>query len=387
MKILQIASHTAIRRGGAVQAYRLARELVRRGHDVTCVFHAKGGMPTAADALTLKKVEEAGAHLVFFDMESFVSLLAFRRFLRRERFDVIHSHRDLALRFATFGAMGNQPPVFVTNRGTTYLLRPFSLARYLFRRPGLHRVVAVAEAVKDALIESGPLPPEKIDVIYGSVDTEYFDPARIDPATARAAFSIPSGAYVVGTVATYASKKGYDIFFRAAAEVVRKWQKERGEIAASHPPVFLVVGGGVEKKMASLVESLGLRDRVIFAGHCEDIPRALAAMNIFVCASTKGEGLTGTIREAMAMRLPCISSDVSGNREIIYDGRTGLLVEGGDADALASAIQELAADPSLAAKLADAGYHLIQEEFTDTIRGDRIVNLYAAVLASSAKSR
>lgn len=376
MKALQVASHRSITRGGAVQVYRLARELRRRGHDVTCVFHARGGAPAARDAQTLEKVKEAGLRLLFYDMTSLRALLDFRRFLREERFDAIHSHRELALRFATFATLlGPSSSVFVTNRGTTYPLRPFTLTRWLFRRRRLDRVVAVAQAVKDALVESGGLPPEKIDVIYGSVNPEDFNPDRFDPADCRRAFGIPPDARVVGTVASFAPKKGYDDFFRAAAALLREMERR----PASPAVRILAVGGGVEKRMSSLVDALGIRDRLVFTGHCENVPAALAAMDVFVCASTKGEGLTGAVREAMAMRRPVVSTDVSGNGEIVRDGETGLLVPTRDPASLCRAVRRLLDDPEEARRLAQAGHDLAAREFPDAIRGDRIEALYASI--------
>lgn len=376
LKILQVASHDSIRRGGAVQVYRLARELVRRGHDVTCVFHAKGGKPSQADAATIEKVRQAGARLLFYDLDSWAALWRFRRFLSRERFEVVHSHRDPALRFATFGVLASGfRGAFVTNRGTTYHLKPRRLAWWLFRRRGLDRVVAVAEAVKRALVESGGLAPEKVDVVYGSVDLERFDPERIDRRAARRALGIPADAFVMGTVASWAPKKGYDIFFEAAARIARAAPIER-------PVWFLAAGQRVAKKHGAQIEALGLRERTVAPGHCEDVPGALAAMDVFVCASTKGEGLTGTVREAMAMGVPVVSSDVSGNGEIVRPGETGLLTAPGDAEALAEAVVHLAAHPEEAARYARAGRALVERAFADEVRGARIEALYREILAT-----
>ena len=131
--------------------------------------------------------------------------------------------------------------------------------------------------------------------------------------------------------------------------------------------------------MGSLVDALGIRDRVVFAGHCEDVPAALAAMDVFVCASTKGEGLTGAVREALAMRRPVVSTNVSGNGEIVKDGQTGLLVPTRDPASLCRAVLRLLDDPEEARRLAQAGHDLAAREFPDAIRGDRIEALYAAI--------
>ena len=379
LKILQVASHDSIRRGGAVQVYRLARELVRRGHTVTCVFHAKGGKPAESDAETIAKVEESGARLLYYDMESWCALWRFRRFLVQERFDVIHSHRDPALRFATLATLfGSRPGAFLTNRGTTYRLKPRKMSYWLFRRRALDRVVAVAHAVKQALMDSGGLAPEKIDVIYGSVDVERFAPGCVDREEARRRFGIPADAFVVGTVASWAPKKGYDVFFRAAREMRARW----GETGRTEPIHLLAAGGRVDKKEGALIDELGLRDIAALPGHCEDVPAALAAMDVFVCASTKGEGLTGTIREALAMGVPVISSDVSGNGEIVRPGETGLLVPPGDAEALAEAVLRMARDAEGARAMAEVGRRLVLTEFTDEVRGERIECLYRSILAA-----
>ena len=336
--------------------HRLASELAKRGHDVTCLFNARDAMPTPADAATLEKVTQAGAKIIFFDLQKLSALLPFRRYLKAENFHVIHSHRTLVLQFTTLAAMGLHTPVFVTNRGTTFPLRSM-MERWLFRREELDRVIAVAEAVKDSLIDPGKVRADKIDVIYGSVDLEQFNRERVNGAEARAKFGVPANALVVGTVATYAPKKGYGKFFRAARRVLSSISSDIGQ-----PVLFMAVGGGVEEKYAPLIDSLGIRDHLILTGYCEDVPSALAAMDLFVCASTMAEGLTGSVREAMAMGVPVISTDVSGNGEIVIPGKTGTLVPTNDSDALALAILDAFSNREVLAQMARNGLDLIGEK-------------------------
>ncbi len=379
LNILQVASHSCIRRGGAVQVYRLTRELVERGHRVTCVFHADGGFPNPSDMETLEKVRACGALLLFFDMKRWRSLPAFRRLLLLEQYDVLHSHRDDALKFSTLATlMGGRPAVLVTNRGTTYRIKPWKLSRWAFRRPSLDRVICVADAVRDVVIESGGLAAEKVVTIYGSVGEEFHPPSEQERAQARASLGIDADDFVVGTVASWAPKKGYAVFIEAARGVIKQMSVSQSD-TGQRTVRFLAVGGKVARKMQQEIQQADLGDRLLCPGHLEDVPAALHAMDLFICASTKGEGLTGSIREAMACGLCVISTRVSGNAEIVQSGKTGELVSAGSVEELTDAICTRISDPKQTKRMGRMGQERITSDFTDKIRGDRIERLYRQI--------
>src|SRR5207249_2736260 len=91
-------------------------------------------------------------------------------------------------------------------------------------------------------------------------------------------------------------------------------------------------------------ERLDITGSVVFHGRRTDVVPYLRAADCFVLPSTV-EGLSNTLLEAMAVGLPPVASRVSGTEDMVEHGGNGLLVESGDADALASCLVRVLADP------------------------------------------
>ncbi|MES2710781.1 MAG: glycosyltransferase [Pseudomonadota bacterium] len=118
---------------------------------------------------------------------------------------------------------------------------------------------------------------------------------------------------------------------------------------------LLLAGEGPEGgALEALATSLGIAERVSFLGWREDRGALLAGCDIFVCPSNH-EPLGNVVLEAFSAARPIVAAAADGPREVITDGQTGVLVPVGDADALATAIAALIADPARAAQLATAG--------------------------------
>jgi glycosyltransferase involved in cell wall biosynthesis len=109
------------------------------------------------------------------------------------------------------------------------------------------------------------------------------------------------------------------------------------------------------------------------------VPQLLAESDVFVLSS-RSEGFPVSILEAMAAGLPVVASDVGGVSEAVVDDETGLLVPPGDAAALAAALERLARDPDLAARLGDAGFRRLRERFSWDAILKRWEQVYAAAL-------
>ena len=210
-------------------------------------------------------------------------------------------------------------------------------------------------------------------MVYGGVDEERFHPL-VDASRVRKEFHIPPHHKVITTISALVQKKGLPDFFTAVAEVV----KEIPDVK------ILVVGSGKKTKFDTLLTELNIKDHVLFTGYRQDVPEIIAVSDVIVCSSTKGEGLTGSLREALAMKKPVVSTDVAGNRELVVHEHTGLLVPPGQPHLLAQAILRVLRDKELASTLARQGYQLIQEKFLNSLRTDKIENIYNDLLRQKA---
>ena len=116
------------------------------------------------------------------------------------------------------------------------------------------------------------------------------------------------------------------------------------------------------------------------------MPDVLAAADVVLDLSYEGLGITGTIREAMALGKPVVASAAGGNPELVQDGSSGLLVPPRDPEALAAAVGRLLEDPALSSRLARAARErVVSGGFTTEARLDRIEAVYRGLRPSPVR--
>lgn len=367
LRVYLVDSHAVVERGGALQCAALARTLGRRGHRVTCFFD--GAPDQRPRGRAFQSLLDAGVDLRFAHLASPASIWRFRQLLRHQPPQILHTHKNRALRFVYLASMGLRRPRWVANRGTVYSLwrDPIGAAIHL---GCVDRVLAVSGAVRDVLVAAG-MPRERVEVVYGSMDPERFDPS-LSGHSMRERWGIRPGEPLVGMLASLAtSKKGHPDLLAAGVILCRRF-----------PTLKIVIAGeGDARPLEAKARELGISDRVVFPGFVEEVPEALAAFDVLACPSLRGEGLTGAVREALAMQRPVVSTDCAGNAELVIDGETGALVPPADPERLANAIAGILEDPARAAAMAQAGRKRVLEHCTDEIRAERVEQIYRALLA------
>ncbi|MCC7172501.1 MAG: glycosyltransferase family 4 protein [Planctomycetes bacterium] len=371
LRILHVLSHGEVTRGGAFQALWLARAQRETGHDVCVVVNA------ARDAkphVSFEPFLAAGLAPEPFAMGKATELLRFRRFLRALRPDVIHAHRDTALLFTWFASTGMDLPAFVSQRGTTHAFTS-PLVRMVHRSPRVHRIVAVAQAVKDALIDFG-VDARKIEVVYGSFDVERFTPTAGDRERVRTELGLDAATALVVQVGHLNRKKAPRTFVRT----IHALTKLEPDVVG-----VLVGKGKLRKRCEELAAELGLGDRLRLLGFRRDVQDLYAAADVVVNSSTDSEGLTGVLREALAMGRPVVATAVDGNPELVRPGVTGLLVPPRDPGAMADAIAQLVQDRDRAATMARAGRELVLSLMHPDVRVAHTEAVYRSVLDARAR--
>jgi glycosyltransferase involved in cell wall biosynthesis len=189
------------------------------------------------------------------------------------------------------------------------------------------------------IVEGWGVPAERIGVVYNAL------PAVRDCGLSReqAKQALGLAGPVVLTVARLYPWKNIDVLIRLVPRFPDGTQ-------------LVIVGDGPQRAaLEQLVDELGLRARVHFAGSVphDTVQLYLRAADVFVL-NTRYEGLSHTILEAMFAGVPVVASRVGGNPETIEHGRTGLLVELNDGDAIVEAVRRLLADPALGERLTAA---------------------------------
>lgn len=192
------------------------------------------------------------------------------------------------------------------------------------------RAIAVSDPVREHLASLAPSVP--IEVVPNGVDHAAFG---VRPSRERTG---PFRALLVGRLVP---NKGPDTAVEAMGIL-----RERD--VAVH--LDIVGEGPLRDRLEQRVRTLGLTGHVTFHGHREDMAAWYAASDVLLRPSLT-EGMPLSLLEAMCARVPVVASDIPGNRSLVVDGSTGLLVPPGDPHRLADAIERLLRDPASSATL------------------------------------
>jgi glycosyltransferase involved in cell wall biosynthesis len=230
--------------------------------------------------------------------------------------------------------------------------------------PLMDRLIVVSQAIERKVREEGRV-GAPVSLIYNGVDLQRYNHQQ-PCCTLHEEYLIPEEAPIVGVVARLEAEKGHRTLIDAWPDV----------LAAVPNAWLLVIGEGSERDaLEAEAATLGVSERIVFAGRREDVPAVTAALDVSVLPSYReAQGLS--VLEAMALSRPVIASNVGGIPEMIEDGVTGLLVPPNDCDALAAAIVRLLTDHPFADMIARRGHDLVHERFCIELMVNSIETIY-----------
>jgi glycosyltransferase involved in cell wall biosynthesis len=213
----------------------------------------------------------------------------------------------------------------------------------------------------------------KLAVVPAPVDVDLYAQATDDGI--RAELDVSEAEVLITAVGHAVPVKGWDILIKAFADVA----KEAGEAR------LILVGNmdGPEeadmgRQLRSLVGDLGLTESVRFLGRREDVPRILAASDIFAFPSrSDGQGLALT--ESMAAGLACVAASVGGIPELITDRQNGLLFSREDVKGLAQALLEVIRDKQMRESIG-ANARASSRRFSLEAATNRVIEIYDMLL-------
>ena len=247
-----------------------------------------------------------------------------------------------------------------------------------------NRVVAVSRFTA-GLVQRVGVHPDRIEVVYPGCDSTQFSPRPENPELRRRVLGPRHRNRVILTTGNLVDRKGHDMVIRALA-ILRQ----------SIPDVtYLVVGDGPSRSgLAALAASLGVQDRVVFAGRTPDdqLPDLYALSDVFVMPSREREnecdveGFGIVYLEASACGKPVIGGRSGGVPEAIADGVSGLLVDPDSAEEIASALTRVLTDPELASRLGAQGRTRVVRDFTWRRMADRMHEILATAAARERRT-
>jgi glycosyltransferase involved in cell wall biosynthesis len=303
--------------------------------------------------------------------------------------DIVHTHNPKPGVYGRLAARAARVPVIVNTVHGLYAQADDPLLKRAAVY-GLERMAAFcshAELVQnpedlETLARLG-VPRRRLHHLGNGIDLTRFDPEGVSEPR-RQVLRTEMGAgpddVVCGAVGRLVWEKGYRELFTAAALLREEYPQLK----------FVVVGGSDPEKADAIseadVDAAAREGGVRFLGHRNDVDDLYGAFDLYTLASHR-EGFPRSAMEAAAMGLPVVATDIRGCRQVVDDGRTGLLVERLNARALTDAIGALVADPDRRIAMGRQARAKATAEFDQQLVIDITLAVYSELLGRAKAAR
>lgn len=392
VKIVRIISRLNVG-GPAIQAITLTHLLRRFGYQTRLLCGredpGEGSMDYLAQELEVcpVRIDSLSRNPGVSDLKALLALVIE---LRRARPQLVHTHTAKAGtlgRLAALIALPGRHRILVHTfhgHSLTGYFNPSVARIYLAIERGLARrtskLIVVSEEVRDELVSLGVAPYTQFEVIPLGFDLRPFTVPSVNRDRQRNALrrelGVSSDAKVVTLVARLVPVKRVDRFLRVARLVA-----ERSD---AH---FMIAGDGeLGDVLRASADARALEDRLSWIGFRRDIPAICFASDV-VMLTSDNEGTPVSLIEAQAAGVPVVSTDVGGVRSVVLDGRTGVVADAGDDQALADAVLDILHDTALAQRLGSAARAHALNAFSIESLVQNLDRLYAALLHDAPETR
>lgn len=296
--------------------------------------------------------------------------------LNRGAYDLVHTQasKDLWLLVPALKLRNIQIPLFLTKQVGSFIVKKDMFHNFLYKR--VTKAFAISTVIKDNLIETTPLPENKIELLFNAVDTERFNPKYSDKDKIRKEFNITNDNLVIGMIARFSPGKGHEEFIAAAEKLSLKYNYLK----------FFIVGEasrGEDQYADRIKTSVKKRNltNIVFTGFRSDTPDVLAAMDIFVFPS-HAEAFGIALAEALSMGIPSVCSNSDGVLDIAVNEKTSLFFRNKDSEDLADKIDTLINDEQKRNRLSLASRDRAVKMFDINLIMDQTLNFYEKEIKS-----
>ena len=283
-------------------------------------------------------------------IKDLVAFLKIYGLLRRQRFDLVHTHTSKAGILGRVAArLAGVPHIVHTPHGQAFngyagkVLTGLFVLLERWAATFTDRIIGLTDQeIRDNLERRIGEPHQFVNIPSG-IDLKWFESSGREAAEVKASLGLLPSARLIGSVGRLEPIKGHEYLLDAFAT-----------LAPRFPDIHLALVGDGEllPELRSRAENAGLTERVLFLGWREDVPSLLQAFDLFVFPSLS-EGMGRALVEAMAAGLPVVATRVCS--EVLAEGEAGYLVEPASAASLAAGIETLLLDPELHSRLVKAG--------------------------------
>jgi glycosyltransferase involved in cell wall biosynthesis len=286
-----------------------------------------------------------------FDPRAFIRL---RRIIRRDRIDVIYLvTQPLTLFWGFLVAKACGLPLVCLVGNTLEIRAHPKLRLYRFLLPLVDAVVAQADTQGRHLAETQHIPGRLIRVVPNGVDPSPFE-RPVNRSAKLQSLGLPADALVVGSTGRMVRLKGIDVLLRAFRRLTDSETKLH----------LVLVGTGPDRdSFEESASAMGIRDRVHFLGHRQDLPEIVQLYDVAVLSS-RSEAFPMVLLEYMAAGRPVVATKVGSVADVLSHEVHGLLVEPENSEQLASAISRVLSEPESAKRRAENARARLMQKFT-----------------------
>jgi len=241
-----------------------------------------------------------------------------RKIMRKECIEVVHAHQYTPLFYTVLAArLVSGLKVIYTEHGRFYPDRK-SWKRSLINpllALGVDHLVSISKATADAMAIYDNFSRKTIKIIHNGIDYSAMNPI-FDESSKRLELGLDDKCRIIGTAARLNSIKNIPMMIRGLKIILQQ-----------EPDTILIIAGQGEEEdqLKGLAKDLEISDQVKFIGLRFDLAEIYPLFDVFLLTSFS-EGISVTLLEAMASGVPAVVTDVGGNREVVVEGKSGILV-------------------------------------------------------------
>jgi len=367
IRVLNIISDSNI--GGAGKCVlTFLKYFDRKRFSVKVVVPRGSLLKPQIEQLGIKVIEADGIAEKSLSMEGIKNL---KYIIKKSNPDIVHTHGTMSGRIAA--KLCGKKTVYT--RHSVFEVNP-KISRGLGKIINgnineffADRIIAVAEAAKENLIQGG-ISADKITVVLNGVEKleKCSDSERTE---AYKRFNVGENDFVVSIMARLEGYKGHKYLLEAVKSLKERGISVKAVIAGT---------GSIETELKEYAKKLGIENETIFAGFVDDVRSLLSVTKVQANASYGTEATSLALLEGMSLGIPAVASDFGGNPGVIEDGENGFLFESRNSAQMAEKLEVLYKDSEKYSYMSKRALEIFNEKFTAEVYAENIEKIYDSVL-------
>ncbi len=294
--------------------------------------------------------------------------------MKQNKFDLLHSHCG---QFACLiGKLVHIPKMIETRHGLFFNfdeIDSISPVDYFITRTKakiVNLTLTVSKADELLLHHKFGIRSDKVKNISNGIDLEDLASFQSQNGRLITKLAIPQQHKIVGSVARLTEQKGLKYFIKAIKNIKAEFPKS----------YFIIVGDGTKKdELVASAKGEGVYEDILFTGYREDAISLMSIFDVFVLPSL-WEGMPFSLLEAMALKIPAVATEVFGNKELVVEGKTGLLIEPRNSEAISRAVTTLLKNQQKATAMGEAALDRVKRYFSAKKMTEQIEKTYLELL-------